>query len=62
MMRGQMSGFANGPKTNGDPTNAKSRIRVITAPAAWNACRPHPIFRTISANRNCSVIPHATVR
>ena len=62
MTRGHTSGLPSGPKTNDEPTYVKSRMRVITRPAAWKTARPASVFSTTSANRNCRPSPQPTVR
>ncbi len=62
MIRGQTTLSPSGPKTKLDPTNAKSRIRLITPPSVWKICRPIDVLSTISAKITCSDSPHATVR
>jgi hypothetical protein len=62
MMRAHTGRSPIGPKTNDDPTEAKSSNWRILSPSTSNVRCPAPVLSTITAKRNCSPNPHATVR
>jgi hypothetical protein len=50
------------PKTNSEPTNASSRIRVTLAPSHPKRACPAEVLRTKRARTNWSPMPQKTVR
>ena len=49
------------PKTNSEPTKAKSSRWLIFAPTHSKNSRPHAVFSTISASANWRPRPQTTV-